>query len=371
METMLLRLAVRAYEAGSNPELWPDFLEGYARAASADASLIQVHRFAEHRSEPLATFGLAPRFRASYASYYSGVNVWRDRGEALYRRGRVILDQESYARALLEKSEFYNDYLRPMGNIYSMAGVVERERESALVLTLMRRRAGGPWEASDKPIAGFLIPHLRRAMAVQRQLWILQAGESVLDQLPGGVLLLSAEERLIYANCAADRILREGDGLSLRTGVLSAANPRTHALIQRAIRAAARLDAFPPDSHTVLVERKSARRAYQLVALPLRRKFPLVAGLGMPAVLVLITDPERELPISTHLIQSLYGLTPKEAELAKRLSAGMSPQQAGVALGMSYETARTHLKHIFDKMGVRRQSELAALIARLPRISLD
>ena len=49
-ETELLRLALKAYEAASEPELWPDFLKGYTETVSADFSVLQIHDLGKHIS---------------------------------------------------------------------------------------------------------------------------------------------------------------------------------------------------------------------------------------------------------------------------------------------------------------------------------
>jgi hypothetical protein len=43
--------------------------------------------------------------------------------------------------------------------------------------------------------------------------------------------------------------------------------------------------------------------------------------------------------------------------------------EAAHALHVSPNTVHTHLQHVFRKLGVRRQAELAQLIARLPRFA--
>jgi DNA-binding CsgD family transcriptional regulator len=370
-EAELLRLAITTYEAGADPSLWPVFLEAYAHASSADVSGIQIHRFPQHRSYLIANFGLESRFRDSYNEHYSRLNIWREHGQASYMPGKMLLDREICPRELLKKSEFYNDYLRPMGGVYSMAGVITRDRECAVVLTALRDEHRNPWEPSDKRIAEFLLPHVRRACSIQQQLWIFQAGEVVLDSIPLGVVLFTADERAVYANRAAEAIFRDEDGLKLRSGVLAATASSTAASIRQAIRSAASLDTLPEGNEVLLVERKSLRRPYQVAVLPMRRQYPQFAGIGAPAVLVLITDPEWEIPVAPHLICKLYGLTPKEAELAGKLARGMSPEQAANELSMQYETARTHLKHIYSKMSISRQSELVALVGRIPQLPAD
>jgi DNA-binding CsgD family transcriptional regulator len=59
-----------------------------------------------------------------------------------------------------------------------------------------------------------------------------------------------------------------------------------------------------------------------------------------------------------------FGLTAAEARLALRLLAGESVRDAAHALGITYESARSRLKSIFQKTGTHRQGELIALLAR-------
>jgi DNA-binding CsgD family transcriptional regulator len=65
---------------------------------------------------------------------------------------------------------------------------------------------------------------------------------------------------------------------------------------------------------------------------------------------------------SIDLLRSHLGLTPAEARLALHLVAGETLRSAEVKLSISYETARTHLKNIFNKTGTSRQAELVIVI---------
>jgi DNA-binding CsgD family transcriptional regulator len=116
----------------------------------------------------------------------------------------------------------------------------------------------------------------------------------------------------------------------------------------------------------VAVPRPSLRRSYQIVAAPLRGRFRQFAGMAAPLAVVFIADPERQKSAGADLLIQLYGLTPKEAALAARLSEGKSIEQAAEEMGMKYQTARTHLRHIFSKTETSRQTELLLLISRLP-----
>ena len=61
-------------------------------------------------------------------------------------------------------------------------------------------------------------------------------------------------------------------------------------------------------------------------------------------------------------LQIRYGLTPSESRLALRLATGESLRVAAAALDISYETARTTLKRVFEKTGTHRQTELVIVI---------
>jgi DNA-binding CsgD family transcriptional regulator len=70
---------------------------------------------------------------------------------------------------------------------------------------------------------------------------------------------------------------------------------------------------------------------------------------------------------SIDLLRCHFGLTPAEARLALHLVAGETLRSAEAKLSITYETARTHLKNIFDKTGTCRQAELVvAIVTALP-----
>ncbi|MEQ1900338.1 MAG: helix-turn-helix transcriptional regulator [Devosia sp.] len=58
-------------------------------------------------------------------------------------------------------------------------------------------------------------------------------------------------------------------------------------------------------------------------------------------------------------------LTPAEARLAALIGEGSSAKEAADKLGISEHTARSTLKQVYGKLGIRRRAELGHLIARL------
>ncbi len=121
-------------------------------------------------------------------------------------------------------------------------------------------------------------------------------------------------------------------------------------------------DALKQDCGGALqIERPSGLRAYALMIAPLNLELSQL-NYQQAAAMIFITDPEMQAEVPTEMLQRLYGLTPAEAKLAALLAHGKSVTEAAEELHVTQNTARTHLKHIFQKTGVNRQNELVKLI---------
>ena len=83
------------------------------------------------------------------------------------------------------------------------------------------------------------------------------------------------------------------------------------------------------------------------------------ASAHRPVAIVLIAGPpDRENAIDPRLLRQLFGLTAAEARLTAALVEGNSVKEFAEATGVSLNTARTHLKNLFIKVGVKRQAAL-------------
>jgi DNA-binding CsgD family transcriptional regulator len=81
--------------------------------------------------------------------------------------------------------------------------------------------------------------------------------------------------------------------------------------------------------------------------------------------MVLVVDSAPNAPADPTIVRDLLGLTLGEARVAALVGAGSPPRNAAKTLGISEETARTVLKRVFQKVGVSRQGDLAALLTKL------
>jgi PAS domain S-box-containing protein len=112
-------------------------------------------------------------------------------------------------------------------------------------------------------------------------------------------------------------------------------------------------------SHPVLAADGHTRLIFHL--LPMEGSFGSTLGLLIVTTLGAIGASLFDLD----LVQRLFDLAPAEARVATLIGAGLSPRRAAEKLGVSVKNVRTTLQHVFTKVGVSRQSELAVLLAKL------
>ena len=82
----------------------------------------------------------------------------------------------------------------------------------------------------------------------------------------------------------------------------------------------------------------------------------------------LVSEVRRRLnpdPQVQAVLCDLFALSPTEAKIAALLSHGWTIEEAAASLSLSEGTVRNHLKSVFSKTDIRRQAELAVLVAQL------
>lgn len=196
------------------------------------------------------------------------------------------------------------------------------------------------------------------------------AARQALDRLSDAVILLDAKGRRVDANRAAERLLARRDGLSLAPEGLRAAEVATTVELRGLVARAAETD--PPregrPEGPLLLARRCGRSPLVAVVTPLgRRRSPSLDRRldrrreRRAVVAVFVSDPD-ELEPPPEWLRRLYGLTPTEAEVAARLARGRGLKEVARELGVSFHTARKHLREIFGKTGTRRQAALVRLL---------
>lgn len=357
------------YAAATDPARWGGFLRGVASETRSEIAAIHIQDLAAGKAAFVAHHGSdGSTFGTAYETYYAARNVYMLASAAQMQTGFVTAGERIVPDAEALRTEYVNDFLRPQGVLHNIGACIER-RDSRIATFSTLRRLGQPaYEDGVLDLVSLLLPHMRRALAVRERLRSAEsaqwAAESALDRLDVALLVLDARGTIRFRNRTAESLLASADGLVAERSGPAAARPaetrRLRALIASAIGASgatARLGG------AMLVSRPSAKPPLHVLVAPLAPDATLLGADG-PSALMFVTDPSAAAPPLERTLCELYGLTPAEAGVAVRLVTGAPLGDVADELGISMNTARTHLRRVFAKTRTRGQSDLVRLLLR-------
>lgn len=249
----------------------------------------------------------------------------------------------------------YREFLNPRGAAAGAATIIQGIEDDAVIFAF---EAFGSHAQSRRAcrFLGRLRPHLMRAYAVQQQFEAIQSRSllDVFDACRIGVALLGAEGRVMGVN---ERFRAMAEGLAATLKPTLRMND-----LQSQGRYADGLVHLQRSGEGCTVALRDARQAgaavLHLIPAPAQR-FRLR---GLVAVALINRPTNRALP-AADIIAALYDLTPGEARVSRLIAKGRSVGEVAGKLGVQPETIRTHLKRIYQKTSVAKQSELAALLS--------
>ena len=233
-------------------------------------------------------------------------------------------------------------------------------------LWLLRDLAGRHFDAEESSVCEIVVGEILRGCELSARIGTSEVERTlystVMDRLAVGVVILGAAGNIICCSRKADEALSERDGLQLQAGRLRATCAKEDRELQAAIKLAIQAAANGAQTtRGIALTRLSGQRNLGLVV----QAMPTAARQGAaaaPTVAIFLRDPEANAEVGGDLVRELFDLTPAEAAVARRLAAGLSLEDAASSLDISRNTARAHLRSIFSKSGITRQTELVRLM---------
>ena len=224
------------------------------------------------------------------------------------------------------------------------------------------------WAASRLDMVARVLPHLRQYVRVRSALVDAGAlGASATELLTNtrtGVVQLDRRGRIVETNDSARGLLRRNDGLSDADEELHATWPDDDERLQELLAEALPHRLEQGVSGSMLLRRQSPLPRLALHVKPVSSRDAGHRSRRV-AALVLIVDPVSRARIEPDLVEAMLGLTPTETEIAVMLAQGQTLHQIAAGTGRGYSTVRTHLKHIFAKLGGSRQFEVTQAVLAL------
>ncbi len=283
--------------------------------------------------------------------------------------GKVVTQRELIPDEALVKTEYYRNYLKPIG-VFHILGVDTSEPDGLIArLRIARQQQEPAFNNAHKLLCERLLPHLRRAIQIHAHLNRTESERDLyagaVDQLSVASIILDEQGRVLNTNSKADQILKQKDGISLAASILNLANRAEHERLQTIVSSTitAQLAGETRMAKAMRVSRTSGLSELGLVVRPVPAS-EWAEGQSSPCVALFISDPEQQESASQQLLGDLFELTPAEANLAIKLARGLNLAELSEQQHISQHTARAQLKSIFSKTGVTRQAELVRLVLR-------
>lgn len=334
-----------------------------------------------------------------WASHYIDKNVWAIgmQKQGLWREGHAWVSKDMLPRKEFLASPFYREFLSIQGIAFVCAGIVFAGSSDlpATALSVFRNIHEPDFDRDDIAWMKLLVSHVSRSMGLMMRLdKALVQNASLLasfDRLSLGVALLNNNMQVVHLNPAAHKVINRSDGLFI-TAQQELDCVTDAARIDRPVRRNGQLPSLlrwlrnlrdapitDPQHFTqgYVVSRlgDDNNKLYyvlQCAPVPASNGGPRawqVDGQGSKQICfaVFITDPQAVQLPSTERLEELYGLTPSEAKVACDFARGHSYKQVAQHLRVSVDTVRAHVKHIYPKTRVNRQSDLVRLVLSMSR----
>lgn len=228
-----------------------------------------------------------------------------------------------------------------------------------------RNATPAPLDAASRPDAGQPGNSVLFAESslLRHQIDILT---QTLNLLGKAVIVAAGTGKIVFVSTTAAELLDRGDGLYLENDMLHAhdasAEQALAALITQLQFAGA--DAAP-DKGELDIPRTGGAAPYHLLLLRLENSRH---NSDAAALTMLIRDVEFHDEQWLQRLRNHYVLTRREGDIVLALTQGTNLKLLADQLGISENTLRQHIKHIFAKMGVHRQYEMISAALKLRRL---
>jgi DNA-binding CsgD family transcriptional regulator/PAS domain-containing protein len=363
----LPRLLERLHDAALDPHKWPDFLNALPQSFGGARGIIHL---CAGGTLAFINFGNDPAYEASYAQHFAKGNPYPAIGFHKLPLGKVIDAAQILDTAWVERTEFFNDWMKPQGiTCDHLAVSLSNDQRNVMLLSI------APHASVHLRQLELLTPHLMRAVEINRAMAGARRSnlilDSMLDALGRAVFVLDRHGKVLDANAHAHALMRGEDRPVHidRFRVLHAGRREDDRTLSASVAGntcATRRAILPM---RLMSNRTGAPYLAWLIPIappkngaPSQRQSLVEAIDDELTILLLVSPVMRSAEIPPEAIQAAFGLSAAEARLASALAGGRSLGDYAAQAGVSRNTVRNQLAAVFDKMGMRRGTELVATI---------
>jgi PAS domain-containing protein len=204
----------------------------------------------------------------NYADNFTASDLWAVESMHPHRVNKVWNFDDVVASATLDRSVYYNELIRPMGDdTFHCLGIALSVPAGVGLIGMHKGRTQGGFTADSLRALEESVPHLRRVFMLRGRLSAAtrkaRLVETLLDRAKQAVITLSPTGRVLYVSAAAETIVARNDGFCIRNGRLYAAGVTLQDAVARA------MSPTGSESTTLSLDRPGGAR-YDITISPLK-----------------------------------------------------------------------------------------------------
>ncbi len=186
----------------------------------------------------------------------------------------------------------------------------------------------------------------------------------ILDRLDYPILLVDDTGLISMCNRAAEAWQAANSSFCIRRMRLVGRSKGTQSLLERLLQQVIR----SRKCATQILPHPDGGKPYQMIALPLVCPNGTACPPQQTLSLIILGDPQANTSLSIEAMQALFGFTLAEARVTTGICQGRTPEEVSRDIGVSINTVRSQLRHVLEKTGSCRQTELLRIVTTLPRL---
>jgi len=360
------------YDCVIAPERWAEVLDGICTEFGFATGALSVASLTNMQAVVNAVSGSNLTQMSQNAIGYGPdiIELWGGAERIQqYPLGEPIVQSQAVRQDVISGNRYYREWAMPRGLFDAVAVGLVRDKTMVGNAIFSQHESAGRIDEAQLNGLRLLAPHIRRAVTISN-LFDMKAVEAAtfaatVETLTIGVVLADEDSRIVHTNAAAGTMLEAGDPILVRHGRIAVQSTATTATLQAAVAQAAKNEATLGQKGIGIPIPRPDGAPLVIHVLPLRRSH-MRSGLIQSAAAALFVASASGPPQMPHVaLNQLYDLTPAEIRIFELVCDGHTRDAIAALLGVSVSTVKSHLFHVFEKTGCRRQVDLVRLAKSL------
>jgi len=281
---------------------------------------------------------------------------------------RTLSVPDCLPRAEFCRSQFAVEWVIPQGYVDTIFSNLDKTATSCAMFVVMRHMRDGFADDEARRRFALVVPHVRRALLIGKVIDLHKVEAAALadslDALASGMFIVDATGRIVHANRSGYVMLDEANALRAPGGRLGATDPAADQALRDIFAAAGGGDAALGRKGVAVPLKGRGEERFVAHVLPLTSGARRKAGVSYrAAAAVFVRKATMNAPSAPEAVAEAFRLTPAELRVLFAIVEIGGASEAAYVLGISVDTVKTHLRHLFEKTGAGRQADLVKLVA--------